>query len=101
MLRLTVSQIGSTEWAEENMDTLASRAIAYLNVDISVFGPGGLRPRATPQLDELIREASKMVFKLYPVSILQLLETPVLPSRHFFIRRYQIPMNHLKPCMTP
>ena len=32
----------STEWVEENMDTLASRAIAYLNVDISVFGPGGL-----------------------------------------------------------
>ncbi|RLM92987.1 glutamate carboxypeptidase 2 [Panicum miliaceum] len=53
--------IGSTEWVEENMDTLASRAIAYLNVDISVFGPGGLRPRATPQLDELIKEASKMV----------------------------------------
>lgn len=53
--------IGSTEWAEENMDTLASRAIAYLNVDISVFGPGGLMPRATPQLDELIKEASKMV----------------------------------------
>ncbi|KAF8751394.1 hypothetical protein HU200_012068 [Digitaria exilis] len=53
--------IGSTEWVEENMDTLASRAIAYLNVDISIFGPGGLRPRATPQLDELIKEASKMV----------------------------------------
>jgi N-acetylated-alpha-linked acidic dipeptidase len=52
------------------MDTLASRAIAYLNVDISVFGPGGLRPRATPQLDELIKEASKMVFKLYPVYVL-------------------------------
>lgn len=42
---------------------LASRAIAYLNVDISVFGPGGLMPRATPQLDELIKEASRMVFK--------------------------------------
>ncbi|OEL20024.1 putative glutamate carboxypeptidase 2 [Dichanthelium oligosanthes] len=54
-------EIGSTEWAEENMDTLASRAVAYLNVDISVFGPGGLKPRATPQLDELIKEASKMV----------------------------------------
>lgn len=53
--------IGSTEWAEENMDMLASRAIAYLNVDISVFGPGGLMPRATPQLDELIKEASRMV----------------------------------------
>jgi hypothetical protein len=74
----TLSQIGSTEWAEENMDTLASRAIAYLNVDISVFGPGGLMPRATPQLDELIKEASKMVFKLYPVSILQFMETPDL-----------------------
>ena len=47
------------------MDTLASRAIAYLNVDISVFGPGGLKPRATPQLDELIKEASKMVFMLF------------------------------------
>ncbi|KAM0863520.1 hypothetical protein ACQ4PT_044537 [Festuca glaucescens] len=53
--------IGSTEWAEENMDILGSRAIAYLNVDISVFGPGGLMPRATPQLDELIKEASRMV----------------------------------------
>ncbi|GJM93187.1 hypothetical protein PR202_ga09723 [Eleusine coracana subsp. coracana] len=54
-------EIGSTEWAEENMDLLGSRAIAYLNVDISIFGPGGLMPRATPQLDELIKEASKMV----------------------------------------
>ncbi|CAM0882793.1 unnamed protein product [Alopecurus aequalis] len=53
--------IGSTEWAEENMDMLGSRAIAYLNVDISVFGRGGLKPRATPQLDELIKEASRMV----------------------------------------
>ena len=57
-------QIGSTEWVEENKDMLASRAIAYLNVDISVFGPGGLMPRATPQLDELIKEASRMVFNL-------------------------------------
>ena len=53
--------IGSTEWAEDNIDMLASRAVAYLNVDISVFGPGGLMPRATPQLDELIKEASRMV----------------------------------------
>uniref|UniRef100_A0A0E0DZ27 glutamate carboxypeptidase II n=1 Tax=Oryza meridionalis TaxID=40149 RepID=A0A0E0DZ27_9ORYZ len=53
--------IGSTEWVEDNMDMLASRAIAYLNVDITVFGPGGFRPRATPQLDQLIKEASKMV----------------------------------------
>ena len=64
-----MSQIGSTEWAEDNIDMLASRAVAYLNVDISVFGPGGLMPRATPQLDELIKEASKMVFKLCTYSI--------------------------------
>lgn len=62
-----MSQIGSTEWVEDNMDMLASRAIAYLNVDITVFGPGGFRPLATPQLDQLIKEASKMVFKLYSV----------------------------------
>jgi hypothetical protein len=48
------------------MDMLGSRAIAYLNVDISIFGPGGLMPRATPQLDELIKEASNMVLKLHP-----------------------------------
>uniref|UniRef100_M8CWZ4 glutamate carboxypeptidase II n=1 Tax=Aegilops tauschii TaxID=37682 RepID=M8CWZ4_AEGTA len=53
--------IGSTEWAEDNIDIIGSRAVAYLNVDISVFGPGGLVPRATPQLDELIQEASRMV----------------------------------------
>jgi N-acetylated-alpha-linked acidic dipeptidase len=47
------------------MDILGSRAIAYLNVDISVFGPGGLMPRATPQLDDLIKEASRMVYNLY------------------------------------
>ncbi|KAI4380007.1 hypothetical protein MLD38_006241 [Melastoma candidum] len=52
--------IGSTEWAEENSKILISRAVAYLNVDIAVAGPG-FRADATPQLDELIREAAKQV----------------------------------------
>ncbi|KAI4377078.1 hypothetical protein MLD38_014764 [Melastoma candidum] len=52
--------IGSTEWAEENSKTLSSRAVAYLNVDIAVAG-NGFHADATPQLDELIREAAKQV----------------------------------------
>uniref|UniRef100_A0A0E0FSX1 Aminopeptidase NAALADL1 n=1 Tax=Oryza nivara TaxID=4536 RepID=A0A0E0FSX1_ORYNI len=30
---------GSTEWVEENREMLSSRAVAYLNVDVSVVGP--------------------------------------------------------------
>lgn len=39
---------------------LTSRAVAYLNVDSSVAGPG-FYAAATPQLDELLREATKKV----------------------------------------
>lgn len=53
-------QIGSTEWVEENREVLTSRAVAYLNVDIAVQGPG-FQASATPQLDALLIEASKMV----------------------------------------
>jgi N-acetylated-alpha-linked acidic dipeptidase len=53
-------QTGSTEWVEENREMLSSRAVAYLNVDVSVNGPG-LNPSTTPQLDELLRETIKMV----------------------------------------
>lgn len=52
--------IGSTEWVEENMEMLASRAVAYINVDIAVSGPG-FRADATPQLDELLKDATKKV----------------------------------------
>ncbi|XP_015692136.2 probable glutamate carboxypeptidase LAMP1 [Oryza brachyantha] len=51
---------GSTEWVEENMEMLSSRAVAYLNVDVSVVGPV-FRPSATPQLDELFQETMKLV----------------------------------------
>ncbi|KAM0821994.1 hypothetical protein ACQ4PT_071803 [Festuca glaucescens] len=51
---------GSTEWVEENREMLSTRAVAYLNVDVSVVGPG-LLPSTTPQLDELLLEIIKLV----------------------------------------
>lgn len=39
---------------------LASRAIAYLNVDSGVHGPGFFAS-ATPQLDELLKQATQQV----------------------------------------
>nr|XP_043629584.1 probable glutamate carboxypeptidase LAMP1 isoform X1 [Erigeron canadensis] len=52
--------VGSTEWVEENREMLASKAVAYLNIDIAVSG-AGFRASATPQLDQLIIEATKQV----------------------------------------
>ncbi|KAK6136594.1 hypothetical protein DH2020_029664 [Rehmannia glutinosa] len=51
--------IGSTEWVEENRQMLASRVVAYLNVDVAVAGAGFAA--ATPQLDELLVQAAKQV----------------------------------------
>lgn len=45
---------------------LASRAIAYLNVDCAVYG-AGFHASATPQLDELIKQASQQVCAIYNV----------------------------------
>lgn len=61
-------QIGSTEWVEENREILTSRAVAYLNVDVAVGGPG-FQASATPQLDALLIEASKMVIKFLYLKI--------------------------------
>ncbi|KAL4563876.1 hypothetical protein LXL04_027924 [Taraxacum kok-saghyz] len=52
--------VGSTEWVEENREMLGSKAVAYLNVDIAVAG-AGFQASATPQLDQLIIEATKQV----------------------------------------
>eukprot|EP00271_Cylindrocystis_brebissonii_P003470 TRINITY_DN1444_c4_g1_i1.p1 TRINITY_DN1444_c4_g1~~TRINITY_DN1444_c4_g1_i1.p1 ORF type:complete len:786 (+),score=134.53 TRINITY_DN1444_c4_g1_i1:63-2360(+) len=53
--------IGSAEWAEENEDALVARAVAYINVDVAVGGPGPFSASATPQLDDFLREVAKMV----------------------------------------
>ncbi|KAF3442960.1 hypothetical protein FNV43_RR16878 [Rhamnella rubrinervis] len=52
--------IGSTEWVEDNREMLASRAVAYLNVDTGVCGPG-FYASATPQLDGLLKKATQQV----------------------------------------
>ncbi|KAK4765350.1 hypothetical protein SAY86_026440 [Trapa natans] len=52
--------IGSTEWVEDNREMLASRAVAYLNVDVAVSG-AGFHAASTPQLDRLWIEAAQQV----------------------------------------
>ncbi|CAN6465097.1 unnamed protein product [Victoria cruziana] len=52
--------IGSTEWVEQNLHILESKAVAYLNVDCAVQGPDFFAG-ATPQLDNLIIEITKQV----------------------------------------
>ncbi|KAF4402392.1 hypothetical protein CsatB_019504 [Cannabis sativa] len=52
--------IGSTEWVEQNLGNLGSNAVAYLNVDCAVQGPG-FHAGATPQLDNLLLEVLKKV----------------------------------------
>uniref|UniRef100_A0A6N2MZV5 PA domain-containing protein n=1 Tax=Salix viminalis TaxID=40686 RepID=A0A6N2MZV5_SALVM len=51
---------GSTEWVEDNRQLLASRAVAYLNVDCAVSGPG-FHASATPQLDRLLLKTTRQV----------------------------------------
>ncbi|XP_020579799.1 probable glutamate carboxypeptidase VP8 isoform X2 [Phalaenopsis equestris] len=53
-------QIGSTEWVEQNLGILESKAVVYLNLDCAVQGPG-FYPSASPQLDELLIEIMKQV----------------------------------------
>ncbi|KAL6894218.1 hypothetical protein ACP4OV_008316 [Aristida adscensionis] len=52
--------IGSTEWVEENIADLHSKAVAYLNVDCAVQGEG-LFAGATPQLDKLLVDVTRQV----------------------------------------
>ncbi|KAL4295658.1 hypothetical protein GQ457_12G022750 [Hibiscus cannabinus] len=52
--------VGSTEWVEENRELLASRAVAYLNVDCAITG-AGFQASATPQLDDLLKQAAQQV----------------------------------------
>lgn len=45
---------------EQNIDILGASAVAYLNVDFGVAGPG-FNAAASPQLDELLIEITKQV----------------------------------------
>ncbi|KAF5799389.1 putative glutamate carboxypeptidase [Helianthus annuus] len=52
--------IGSTEWVEQNLVNLGSKAVTYINVDCAVQGPGFFAA-ATPQLDDILVEVTKKV----------------------------------------
>ncbi|WOK99478.1 hypothetical protein Cni_G08190 [Canna indica] len=52
--------IGSTEWVEQNLGWLTSKAVVYLNVDCAVQGDGFFAG-ATPQLDNLLVQVTKQI----------------------------------------
>uniref|UniRef100_A0A8C0TDB4 Aminopeptidase NAALADL1 n=1 Tax=Canis lupus familiaris TaxID=9615 RepID=A0A8C0TDB4_CANLF len=53
--------IGSTEFTEEFFSKLQERAVAYINVDISVFANATLRAQGTPPVQSVIFAASKQI----------------------------------------
>nr|XP_033812425.1 aminopeptidase NAALADL1 [Geotrypetes seraphini] len=53
--------IGSTEFTEEYYSKLRDRAVAYINVDISVFANATLRAQGTPAAQNVIFAAAKQV----------------------------------------
>ncbi|EFJ38077.1 hypothetical protein SELMODRAFT_402884 [Selaginella moellendorffii] len=55
-----ILQLGCREWVEDNLAMLKARAVAYLNVDEAVTG-SSFSASATPQLDNLLFEVTKMV----------------------------------------
>ena len=65
---------GSTEWVEKNYDLLFSSAVAYLNVDEAVKGPG-FKLQSTPQLDDFIQDIAKEVSWIFYSSGYILLST--------------------------
>nr|KAF6325125.1 N-acetylated alpha-linked acidic dipeptidase like 1 [Myotis myotis] len=53
--------IGSTEFTEEFFYKLQERAVAYINVDISVFANATLRAQGTPPVQSVIFSAAKQI----------------------------------------
>ncbi|XP_076971895.1 aminopeptidase NAALADL1 [Tamandua tetradactyla] len=53
--------IGSTEFTEEFFSKLQERAVAYINVDISVFANATLRAQGTPPVQSVIFSAAKQI----------------------------------------
>ncbi|ELK24362.1 N-acetylated-alpha-linked acidic dipeptidase-like protein [Myotis davidii] len=53
--------IGSTEFTEEFFCKLQERAVAYINVDISVFANATLRAQGTPPVQSVIFSAAKQI----------------------------------------
>ena len=43
------------------MRTLAERAVAYLNVDLSIEGPDTIRAKGIPLLEDILYDVAKLV----------------------------------------
>lgn len=53
--------VGSMEWTEQFGKQLQDRAVAYLNVDMSIEGNYTLRTKSAPLLYDVIFEATKLI----------------------------------------
>ncbi|CAG5133901.1 unnamed protein product, partial [Candidula unifasciata] len=53
--------IGSSEWVKDHLKVLYERAVAYLNVDMSVQGNFTVKAAASPLLQDALYEAAKQV----------------------------------------
>ena len=65
--------IGSTEWAEDNLQLLSDRAVSYINVDIAVFGSDAFFARASPLLTEVLYDAADVCVQILRVFVQHLL----------------------------
>ncbi len=52
--------LGSTEWVEDNVKELQSKAVTYINTDVGVAGPN-FSASATPSLQDIVREVTREV----------------------------------------
>jgi N-acetylated-alpha-linked acidic dipeptidase len=57
--------IGSTEWVEEHLKELQSKAVAYINTDVGVTGPN-FSASATPSLKKFIRDVTRDIADPHP-----------------------------------
>lgn len=53
--------MGSTEWVEQYVKNLGTRAVAYLNMDMAIEGNYSLRILATPLMQSVVYDATKTV----------------------------------------
>ncbi|CAK9278285.1 unnamed protein product [Sphagnum jensenii] len=67
---IIISQVGSMEWVEQNIDLLGVNAVAYLNLDSGVHGPG-FSAGASPQLDGLLQEQYTDAYNNYRGTVYQ------------------------------
>ncbi|XP_046364744.2 N-acetylated-alpha-linked acidic dipeptidase 2-like [Haliotis rufescens] len=61
--------LGSNEWVEQYRKNLKERSVAYINVDISVYGNYSLRASSTPLMYRATYEAAKKVPNPNPAEV--------------------------------